>query len=104
MSNRDSYPLAAVPTLPVRDAMRSALWYRERLGFKVVHERPGLNGTPILVHLRRGPHQDVMLATTRDVPPAAPGVSLTFWVDDLELTVNDPDGYQLVFRRRGTGR
>jgi hypothetical protein len=43
-----------------------------------------------------------MLATT-DTPPASPGVTLTFWVDDLEMTVVDPDGYRLVFQRRGTG-
>jgi catechol 2,3-dioxygenase-like lactoylglutathione lyase family enzyme len=114
MPGHDSYPLAAVPTLAVRDAVRSARWYRERLGFHLVHERPGLNGTPVLVHLRRGPHQDVMLATAgRPVRPA--GVTLTFWVDDLEqltggaepggeLTVVDPDGHQLVFQRRRPGR
>ena len=100
----DVYPLAAVPTLAVRDAVRSARWYRERLGFRVVHERPGLNGTPIEVHVRRGQHQDVMLATAgRPVRPD--GITLTFWVDDLdEMTVVDPDGYRLVFQRRGTGR
>ena len=101
----DVYPLAAVPTLAVRDAVRSAQWYRERLGFRVVHERPGLNGTPVVVHVRRGPHQDVMLETSAAPPASPPGVTLTFWVDDLEeMTVVDPDGYRLVFQRRGTGR
>ena len=113
MGNKDGYPLAAVPTLAVRDALRSARWYRERLGFKLVHERPGLNGTPVLVHLRRGPHQDVMLATAEG-PVRAGGVMLTFWVDDLAelaggpepregLRLRDPDGHELVFQRRGTG-
>ena len=98
----DTYPLAAVVTLAVRDAVRSARWYREHLGFRVVHERPGLNGTPVEVHVRRGRHQDLVLATA-ETPPASPGVTLTFWVDDLETTVVDPDGYRLVFQRRGTG-
>jgi len=126
----DAYRLAAFPTLTVADPVAAARWYRRALGFASVHERAGLNGTPVLVHLRRGPHQDLMLEAGRPTRRArgAGGVTLTFWVDDdletlaararaagecrvdgpiarpwgaAELVVVDPSGYRLVFGRGG---
>src|SRR5262245_53450535 len=91
----DAYPMAAFPTLAVADPVASARWYRRALGFTAVHERAGLNGTTVAVHLRRGPHQDLMLeaAAAPSAPsassapsagrgPGTAGVTLTFWVDD----------------------
>jgi catechol 2,3-dioxygenase-like lactoylglutathione lyase family enzyme len=123
----DTYPLASFPTLAVPDPAAAARWYRRALGFSTVHERPGLNGTPVLVHLRRDRHQDLMLEAGSGAhgPGGAAGVTLTFWVDDdldalarraraagaglvdgpvvrpwgAELIVVDPDGYRLVFGR-----
>jgi len=128
----DTYKLASFPTLAVADPVAAARWYRRALGFRSVNERAGLNGTPVLVHLRRGPHQDLMLEAgpARAAGPGADGVTLTFWVgDDLaaladraraagecrvegpiarpwgaaELIVVDPNGYRLVFGRAGRG-
>jgi uncharacterized glyoxalase superfamily protein PhnB len=128
----DVYPIASFPTLAVADPVAAARWYRRALGFTAVHERAGLNGTPVLVHLRRGPHQDLMLeaAPTGSPGPGPNGVTLTFWVDDdlaalaararaagqcrvegpiarpwgaAELLVVDPHGYRLVFGRAKLG-
>jgi catechol 2,3-dioxygenase-like lactoylglutathione lyase family enzyme len=123
----DSYPLASFPTLAVPDPAAAARWYRRALGFAIVRERPGLNGATVLVHLRRGRHQDLMLEAGPVARRGAVGVTLTFWVDDdlaalaararaagaglvdgpnarpwgAELVVVDPDGYRLVFGRGG---
>ena len=78
---------SAFATLAVPDLAAAARWYRNVLGFELLLERPGLNGLPILVHLRRALDQDLELMAARaEVPGGAnrlgQGVTLTFVVED----------------------
>ena len=121
------YPMPMFPTLSVTDAGASVAWYSDVLGFRTVFVLPGVDGDPVLAHLRWRKYADVLL-----VPDGAhsserkgAGVSLSFLVGDLsvdalaerlmglgmeldegpvtrpwntrEILVVDPDGYRLVF-------
>jgi catechol 2,3-dioxygenase-like lactoylglutathione lyase family enzyme len=117
-------------TLTARDVPATIRWYRDLLGFTVVAERPGLNGRPVLAHLRRGPDQDLILvagAEPTQIEGLGQGVTVTFIVDEdvealaaratadgsvildvprtglrraREVVLLDPNGYRLVFAQR----
>jgi catechol 2,3-dioxygenase-like lactoylglutathione lyase family enzyme len=75
------------PTLVVRDLDASVRWYRDALGFAVVYELPGLSGRPLLAHLRRGPHQELVLAAAATAsgelgPWPGQGITLTLTVEE----------------------
>ena len=86
------------------DLPAAAHWYRDVLGFELLLERPGPNGLPIMVHLRRALDQDLELMAARaEVLDSAnrlgQGVTLTFVVeDDLDALVAraEATGAQLV--------
>ena len=128
-SAQQPYPLAMFPRLAVRDVAASTAWYRDALGFEVGYEYDEISAVRyrehadlMLVGDRTQFGED--LDGTR-----GQGVSLYFVVEDQsvdelaerletydpdadteivetswhtrELTVKDPDGYELVFSERG---
>lgn len=59
------YAMPGFVTFEVDDLVRSTRWYVQGLGFVVLAELPGPDGTPVLVHLRRHRYQDVLLVAPR---------------------------------------
>jgi len=61
------YAMPGFVTFTVTDVAASTHWYVDGLGFVLLAELPGPDGTPALVHLRRHRYQDILLV------PAPPG-------------------------------
>jgi catechol 2,3-dioxygenase-like lactoylglutathione lyase family enzyme len=79
--DRDIYPMPSFPTFPVADLDRSRAWY-EAIGFVTLAVVPSPDGTPVVVHMRRMRHQDILL-----VPGiAAPGYRTSFAAGGVDLT------------------
>ena len=55
------YGMPAFVTFTVVDLQRSVRWYTDGLGFIVLAELPGPDGSAALVHLRRHRYQDILL-------------------------------------------
>jgi catechol 2,3-dioxygenase-like lactoylglutathione lyase family enzyme len=123
----DEYVPYAMPmfaVFPVSDVARSALWYREALGFGVVSRGPA--GIPSVTHLRLGRYQDLLLLPAATSVAGSGTAVVTFMHDDVDalaarahsveaiglvaivgpretswetrdLLVTDPDGYRIVF-------
>jgi len=121
------YPMPSFPTLSVNELIESSKWYQETLGFQLVFEMKGQNGSPFLIHLRWAKYADLLLVgdLNQSLKEKGVGVSLNFamvnkTVDELanritkmsykienqpsnkpwnarEMTVLDPTGYRLVF-------
>jgi len=117
----DFYPMPMFANLEVSNLDLSAEWYQQALGFHVVYRVPGL------VHLRRDRYQDVLLIPSESGGLDSPGkgVVMQFQAGEVsageiadkarqagssdvvgpreqpwnvrEVTVQDPDGYQLRF-------
>lgn len=80
--DRSIYPMPMFATLHVRDLGESAAFYA-RLGFIVLAEIPGPDGTPVLLHLRRARYQDLLLVPG-DPRPGSTTVSFAAHGEDLE--------------------
>lgn len=79
--------MPCVPTLWVKKLEPSAKWFKEVLGFSSVYERENTEGEPILIHLRKGMNQDLLLAPDPDGfavnrKERGLGMTLTFIVED----------------------
>ncbi|MGI8992591.1 MAG: VOC family protein [Bryobacteraceae bacterium] len=76
--------MAPFPLLVVKDLMEATRWYQETLGFRLVLELPGREGKPVLAHLNRPGHGDLLLVGDgRTMPifnPNWPRFTLTFSV------------------------
>jgi len=59
------YPMPGFVTFTVTDVAASTRWYVEGVGFVILAELPGPDGTPALVHLRRHRYQDILLVPTQ---------------------------------------
>ncbi|HEY9634787.1 MAG TPA: VOC family protein [Coleofasciculaceae cyanobacterium] len=124
------YPMPSFPTLAVADLTVSSRWYQEVLGFHFIFAMPENNRQTSLVHLRWANYADLLLVPDRtaETKPKGIGITLTFamFEGDIadfaqqikmkganivgnpitrpwnvrELTVLDPDGYQLIFTQR----
>lgn len=128
------YPIYAMPTfvsLASSDPAAMVGFFTRALDFGVMFSGPEVNGTPMLVHLRRSRYQDVLV---RPGPAGTPTTSLvvTFAATDAtevdgletrvraaggtvvspaadtpwntrELTVADPDGHRYTFTARAAG-
>jgi catechol 2,3-dioxygenase-like lactoylglutathione lyase family enzyme len=120
-SDVEIYPMPMFATLAVSDVERSTEWYEEALGFKNVF------GMPTMAHLRYRKYGDVLLVSTNtDLDPDQRrlGVDIHFTTEaetvaviadraraadavvngpeetpynTREVTIEDPDGYTLVF-------
>ncbi len=131
---RDIYPMPAFVTLTVSDVRRTVDWYVEALGFVSLFTMPGPDGDPVLVHLRRWRHQDLLVTPGAPQPSTGVVVSVSALAEELDdiaerarahggsgaaavegpsdtpwnsvdLRTVDPDGYRLVFTaRRPQGR
>jgi catechol 2,3-dioxygenase-like lactoylglutathione lyase family enzyme len=118
-------PMPMFVGLDVSDVLASAAWYQAALGFEVVYVTQGLVAT--LAHIRRERHQDLLLYRAPPGGVASPGRGVTIefqagaaTLDEIarqargagehgvegpvarswntrELTVYDPDGYELRF-------
>ncbi|HEY8338547.1 MAG TPA: VOC family protein [Egibacteraceae bacterium] len=65
------YPMPVYTTVPVTDVVASARWYVDALGFGIMYVGPEVAGAPVVVHLRRGKYQDILLTPAQgDVTPA----------------------------------
>lgn len=123
----DSYPMPSFTTLVVADIAASDRFYCEALGFVRVIAMPGPGGIPALVHVRWRRYADLLLFPDREGTLAGKvkgvGFALNFMADDVvalaararehgvpivegpidrpwnacQLTIDDPDGYRLVF-------
>lgn len=120
------YPMPLFIKLDVADVARSARWYADALGFRTVYAMPGEAGEQAMSHIRRARNQDLMLVTETPADRAdvkGQGVSINLSLDadiqalaarvrasgspalgpektawnTFQLTVNDPDGYQIIF-------
>ncbi|MGI8574412.1 MAG: VOC family protein [Egibacteraceae bacterium] len=128
--DRSIYAMPAFATLTVADIETSVRWYTEGLGFVVLASMPAADGTPMLVHLRRYRHQDLLIVPARDASePTGAGPRLSFAAPDMteheaaadrasalglgdvegpaptpwftvDTTFTDPDGYEVVFTSR----
>ena len=67
------YGMPAFVTFPVADLERSVRWYTQGLGFIVLAELPGPDGSVVLVHLRRHRYQDILLVPARVGEHGEPG-------------------------------
>jgi catechol 2,3-dioxygenase-like lactoylglutathione lyase family enzyme len=129
--DRSIYVMPAFLTLPVVDFDAARTWYVDGLGFVVLAEMPGPEGTPWLVHLRRYRYQDILLVPGAAARTAGMGSGLRFSVanvhEDLaqraeqarrvgtgtvegpvrrpwnavELVCRDPEGHEVVFTEYG---
>ena len=82
------YPMPVYVTAPVSDVVASARWYVDALGFGIMYVGPEVAGRPVLVHLRRGKYQDVLLVPAPDgeqVGGSTPGgAQVVFHGGDLD--------------------
>ena len=129
--DRSIYVMPAFLTLPVVDVDAARTWYVDGLGFVVLAEMRGPNGTPSLIHLRRYRYQDILLIPSGTPSSAGALNGLRFSVanvhEDLaqraeqarrvgtgtvegpvrrpwnavELVCRDPDGHEVVFTQYG---
>lgn len=120
-------PMPFFVTLAVQNLEVAVRWYADALGFQVVYAMPNREGVTVLVHLRRGSAQDLMLVLDAEELTEADtgrGVMLTFMVEEplaalaaraqaagatvvegpverpwgtVEVVFRDPDGYVLTF-------
>lgn len=70
------YGMPAFVTFTVADLRRSVRWYTEGLGFIVLAELPGHDGSAALVHLRRHRYQDILLLPALAAGPSGLGGQL----------------------------
>lgn len=121
------YPMPSFPTLAVKNLASSSRWYQDVLGFQMVYEMSGPADKPILCHLRWAKYADLLLVKERNRHNESKGIGVRLnfavtqeSVDNLaervvsrggtikngptdqpwnarEITVLDPDGYQLIF-------
>src|SRR5512143_1995760 len=81
---RDIYPMPAFVTLTVPDVDRTVDWYVNGLDFVALFTFPGMDGRPLMVHLRRWRYQDILV---RRGEPAAGGAwtpSVMVLAEELE--------------------
>jgi len=122
------YPMPAFVTLTASDLEATVAFFTEALDFGVMFSGPEVNGTPMLVHLRRARYQDILVrqgaagaasnaltvafaatdAASVDALQArveraggrvATAAADTPW-NTHELTVADPDGNPFTFTAR----
>ncbi|MDE3283110.1 glyoxalase [Lacticaseibacillus casei] len=55
------YPMPMFVKLPVKDIVKEANWYQDKLGFQKLYTFTDQSGSPIMVHIRRDRYQDLML-------------------------------------------
>jgi catechol 2,3-dioxygenase-like lactoylglutathione lyase family enzyme len=70
------YGMPAFVTFTVADLQRSMRWYTEGLGFIVLAELRGPDGSAALVHLRRHRYQDILLLPALAAGPGGLGGQL----------------------------
>jgi catechol 2,3-dioxygenase-like lactoylglutathione lyase family enzyme len=129
--DRSIYVMPAFLTIPVSDFDAVRSWYVDGLGFVVLAEMPGPDGSPWLVHLRRYRYQDILLVPrgTPSTTDTASGLrfSIANVHEDLaqraeqarrvgtgsvegpirrpwnavELVCRDPEGHEVVFTQYG---
>ena len=123
--SRAIYGMPMFATLLARDLAATVSWYTEGLGFTDLFTRPGPDGAPIMVHLRRWHFQDLLVRPAREPVTPGGGCQLSFAavhgeidalaerarahgggrVDGLadtpwntrDLTTADPDGHVVIF-------
>jgi uncharacterized glyoxalase superfamily protein PhnB len=83
------YPMPVFVTIATADVAALASWYQRALGFGVMFETPGPDGTPMLVHLRRRKYQDVLLVPERGGagPSMGTGLTISFQADEDVATM-----------------
>ncbi len=88
--NEEIYPMPSFPMLNVTDLAASSRWYQEALGFRHIFSMSGLEGVPVLAHLRWVKYADLLLGA-RPVAPGQRGlgVTLTFSAYHSERTVDE---------------
>ena len=125
------YPMPVFATVAATDVERTAVWFRDALGFGVMFVAPGSDGVPSMVHLRRARYQDVMVTRTFAAHDPGSAVTLTFQAGEAadvdrvaeharavdpgavegpfdtpwntrDLVVTDPDGNRFVLTGLGT--
>ena len=74
-----------VPILHVKDAMKTAEWYK-RLGFEVEGEHRFAPSLPLYMFLRSG---DIALHLSEHSGDAKPDTLLYFYVSDIEEVANE---------------
>lgn len=79
--------MLCVPMLWVKKLQTSASWFKEVLGFSSVYEQEDGDGQPVLIHLRKGLNQDLLLAPdppefTAKRKERGLGMTLAFIVDE----------------------
>ncbi|HZG92099.1 MAG TPA: VOC family protein [Pseudonocardia sp.] len=126
------YPMPMFVRAEVADLERSRRFYTEALDFIELAAIPGPDGTPVLVHLRRWRHQDILIVPARGEVRAGTGLGVavaaepgslaglaeraraagaavvgpadTAW-NTTDVTVTDPDGLPVTYTApRWTGR
>lgn len=103
-----------IPILHVKDARKTAAWYR-RLGFEVESEHQFGPGMPLYLFLRRGVN---MIHLSEHQGDARPGTLMYFWAPEIEaiaaefeteiihqpwareVKISDPDGNRLRIGER----
>lgn len=91
-----------IPALPVRDAARAAEWYRERLGFDVVHHEGGfavLRRDEAVVHLWQADDESWRERETLERPVVSGAESFLAGTASCRIAVDDVDGLYDECRR-----
>lgn len=99
------YPMPIYTTVPATDVVVSARWYVAALGFGIMYVGPEVGGTPMLVHLRRGKYQDVLLTPAREevVASGAGGAQVVFAAGDVDALAERAHAAAAVSRSRVEG-
>src|SRR5690349_8156521 len=93
---RDIYPMPAFVTLVVPDLERAVDWYVNGLDFVVLFTMPGMDGQPLLVHLRRWRFQDILVRRGDSQPGGA-------WTPSVMARAEDLDALAARARAHGGG-
>ena len=90
-----------IPALPVRDAGRAARWYRERLGFDVVHHEGGfavLRRDDAVVHLWQAGDESWQNRATLERPVRSGAESFLAGTASCRIAADDVDGLYEEYR------